>query len=275
MIRLLQLTDCHLLPSPEARLVGVQTERTLEEVLTAVQRHPFWPPAALLLTGDLVHRPALEVYRRLQAKIEPLGIPYMALPGNHDDPKLLWQVMPRSCLELGRWQVVGLSSWQPEGKVVRPSLSGSEAYAGLLAPEELVLLEEVLRESHRPTLIALHHPPVEIESPWMDEMGLLNREDFWRIVERFPQVKAVVFGHIHQEFHHHHRGIDLWGTPSTCFQFRPYSERLAIHPLPPGWRWLVLHDEGVVTTEVGRLPNLPEGLELGYRSRKNSGGSAT
>ncbi len=256
MIRLLQLSDCHLGATPEERIVGVQTERSLEAVLEAVQRHPFWPPAALLLTGDLVHRPALETYRRLKRRLDRLGVPYMALPGNHDDPRLLWEVMPRrEVFQLGRWRIVGLSTFQP----------GS--YGGILTEKELALLEEELLGSLRPTLIALHHPPIPVSSPWMDLMGLANREALWRILHRSDQVKAVVFGHIHQEFHRHRHGIDLWSAPSTCFQFRPYSDRLIIDPEPPGWRWLVLHEEGVVTSQVGRLSELPEGLDLAYRSR--------
>lgn len=264
MIRLLQLTDGHLPASPEERIVGVQTVRSFEEVLEAVRKHPFWPPAALLLTGDLVHRPDAAAYRWLRERLAPLGLPCMALPGNHDRPDLLWREIPRiEVLELGRWRVLGLSSWR-EG-----------SYGGLLSDEELALLRRALIEGgNRPVLIALHHPPLPVESPWMDAMGLANRERFWEIIERFGgSVRAVVFGHIHQEFHHHERGIDLWSAPSTCFQFRPYSDRLVIDRKPPGWRWLVLHEEGVVTSAVGRLPRLPEGLDLRYGERKRSSGS--
>ena len=40
--------------------------------------------------------------------------------------------------------------------------------------------------------------PLPTGAAWLDTMILGNAEEFFALLARFPQVKAVVFGHIHQ-----------------------------------------------------------------------------
>jgi Icc protein len=61
---------------------------------------------------------------------------------------------------------------------------------------------------------------------------------------------------VHQQVDVVHHGLALLATPSTCFQFEPGSRRFAIDRSAdsgrPGYRWLELHADGRVRTEVGR-----------------------
>jgi len=66
-----------------------------------------------------------------------------------------------------------------------------------------------------------------------------------------------VWGHIHQHFAQRRNGIQLLATPSTCIQFLPGSERFALDPVPPGYRWFDLHADGTFTTGVQRLQEIP------------------
>ena len=43
-------------------------------------------------------------------------------------------------------------------------------------------------------------------------------------------------------------------TPSTCAQFLPRSEFFALDDRPPGLRWLELHADGHIETEVAWVP---------------------
>lgn len=243
-LRLVQITDTHLLGHPAERFEGVDTAATLARVVAHLRARRE-PMDALLLTGDLVQDPSPAAYRRLLAILEPLAVPGYCLPGNHDDPVQMAASLRGTPLALepvagfGPWELLFLNSHVP----------GS--HGGRLAAPELEALERRLsatRAAH--LLVAVHHQPVPIGSAWMDAMGLDNGAELLGILERESRVRAVIWGHIHQVFEAEHRGIRLLGSPSTCVQFRPRAKDFAIDPLGPGYRWLHLHPDGSIDSGV-------------------------
>ena len=242
-----QLTDTHLFANEHGEMFGVRTAQSLRAVLEEVK--PLQPqPNLLLLTGDLSQDETLDSYIHLREVISSLDIPAYWLPGNHDTPSLMEQILettpisPEKSLQVGNWNVLLLNSAVPE------------CVYGKLSSESLAWLEEQLQQkSEQPTLVALHHPPVAIASTWMDEINLRNPEDLYVILDRHPQVKVVLFGHIHQEFDTYRNAIRYLGTPSTCVQFQPQSREFAIDELQPGFRLLTLYADGSHATTVKRI----------------------
>lgn len=226
------------------RFDGVDTSATLARVIAAIQRLRLRPDA-VLVTGDLVHDPAAAAYLRLRRQLEGLDLPVYCLPGNHDDPGMM-----RTCLgpsrigvggivDAGGWRLVLLNSW----------IHGSNG--GRLAQTELDFLCQAVEETReRFHLVALHHPPVSIGSPWMDAMGLQDPEGLLEIIDRRSSIRAVIWGHIHQAFSTRRGGAALLGTPSTCIQFTPGSDRYRPDHRPPAFRDLWLHADGTVESRV-------------------------
>nr|BAL53724.1 calcineurin phosphoesterase C-terminal domain protein [uncultured Gammaproteobacteria bacterium] len=257
-LKVLQLSDCHLREQPGQLLMGVDTEQSLLDVLAHLERCALWPPDLILLTGDLVQDPSASAYERLLCHLESLHLPWVALPGNHDDPEWMARILGRSqilhCAKrilTPSWQILCLNSHLP----------GSPA--GYLNAGELEFLTQSLKHGpDLPALVAVHHPPLSICSAWMDTMALVNGEELLRLLERFPKVKGVVFGHVHQVVASRYGSIGLWSAPSTCFQFQPGAPSFALDPSPAGWRWLELHADGQIQTWVERLDHLPPGLDV-------------
>lgn len=256
-LKVLQLTDCHLMERQGQTLMGVDTELSLRKTLEYLRGHHDWPPDLILLTGDLVQDPFLSSYQRLLSLLEPLEVPWVCLAGNHDDPDMMKQILCAEGPHCARriisthWQILCLNSHRPH------------SHQGHLAEKELAFLQDTLmgdRERH--ALIALHHPPLSIGSTWMDAMQVDNGNEFLELVGGFHQVAGIVFGHIHQVFCSHHASIKLWSAPSTCFQFKPGSDDFALDDRPPGWRWLELHPNGHIDTRVERIANPPCGLDF-------------
>src|SRR5512145_2198058 len=48
------------------------------------------------------------------------------------------------------------------------------------------------------SLVLLHHPPVPMDSPSMDELGLLDGPELSALVARHPRIRGVAWGHAHQ-----------------------------------------------------------------------------
>jgi Icc protein len=260
-IKILQFTDTHLFAGEDGRLVGVATYASLRNVidLALAERGK---PDLILLTGDLSQDETPESYERLRELIGTIGSPAYCLPGNHDTPALMTEVLAvqgsairNDCsFVCNNWQVILLSSHWP-GHV-----------EGLLNESELERLEDALAlPSYEHALVCLHHNPVSVNCAWMDKISLTNPEALFSILDAESRVRALLWGHVHQEFEGERRGIKLMSTPSTCVQFQPGGANFAVDDRPPGYRWLELHSDGTIGTAVGRLPSTPEGLILASR----------
>jgi 3',5'-cyclic-AMP phosphodiesterase len=240
---LIQLTDCHLYADPDSDHKGVKPGRTLEYVCRHIaERHP--DLALLLLTGDLSQDESIPSYELLNFQVSQLAVPVYALPGNHDARGHMVaafgdQIELAGKIELSHWRIYLLDSTVP-GKP-----------GGMLAQQELDRLQQELqRYPVTPSLVALHHHPVPIGSVWMDQLGLHNGNALNSILHRHNQIRAVLFGHIHQEFLRRTGNTLYLGTPSTCIQFKPSSLIYAVDTLPPAYRVLNLHADGMFDTHI-------------------------
>jgi Icc protein len=249
-IELIQLTDQHLFGDPARALRGVPTLPALRATLTAA-RSELDACDAILATGDLVQDDA-GGYAHFRDEMGRLGRPVLCLPGNHDDVPAMYAALaqpPFQCggtWDAGNWRVVLLDSTIP-GET-----------AGRLVDDEMTYLEQALAAAHdRHALVCLHHHPVPMHSAWLDGVGLANGAEFLALLRRFPNVRAVVFGHVHQAYDAVHDGIRLIATPSTCSQFKPGSDDFAVDERPPAWRSLTLHADGRLDTTLRWLDDRP------------------
>jgi len=254
-LEILQLTDTHLFADPHGRLLGQNTRRTLSLVLEAALRERTFD--LVLLTGDLVHDESIEGYRYLRDELRALHIPYYCLPGNHDDLVLMSRVFDartagnEASTKADGWNLVLLDS----------TVQGQDG--GHLDDRQLDLLDTCLAaRPSDPTLVCLHHQPVPVGSAWMDTIALDNPEQFFVILDRHPQVRAVLWGHVHQEFSSRRKGVRLLAAPSTCVQFLPGSDTFALDARTPGFRWLALGAGGEIETGVERIAAYPDPLDL-------------
>ena len=87
----------------------------------------------------------------------------------------------------------------------------------------------------------------------MEPIGIRNPEALFAVTDRHPQVQAMLWGHIHQEFDQLRNGVRLLASPSTCVQFAPGSEEFQVDQEAPGYRWLRLYADGRLETAVSRV----------------------
>jgi Icc protein len=245
-VKLVQLTDTHLFADPAGCLRSVPSLPALEATLEAAAAD-IRGADAILATGDLVQDDprGYPLFRRAFAG---LGKPVLCIPGNHDDAPALTAALAGAPFQVGGhvdfpgWRIVLLDSSVPRRA------------AGRLADTELARLDAALGSApDRHALVAVHHHPVAMESQWLDTVGLENAGDFFAVLDRHPQVQAVVFGHVHQAHETVRRRVRILGTPSTCAQFRPRTRDFVVDNLPPAWRTLELHADGRVVTDVAWL----------------------
>jgi len=256
-ILLVQLSDSHLFADADGSLLGMNTHdslrRVIERVLAEQERVDL-----VLATGDLSQDGTDASYQQFRHMTAAIKAPARWLAGNHDEPLPMERAAAGTDLldavtDIGNWRVVMLDS----------SIPGS--VPGYLDERQLQLLEQALADAgERHCLVCLHHQPVSIDCAWMAPIGLRNPEALFQRLESFPQVRALLWGHIHQEWDQQRGDLRLLASPSTCVQFEPGSDDFKVdEQRPPGYRWLALHDDGRLETGVSRLKDFAFSVDYG------------
>jgi Icc protein len=208
----------------------------LTSAVEAVQRLPD-ELDAVLMSGDLADTPSDGEYEFVREQLARLGVAVYVLPGNHDDRDALRRHFDipgpvgspvQYAVDLGPLRLVVLDSTRP-GDV-----------RGELDAARLEWLDAALaREPEQPTLVALHHPPVSTGIAAWDELGLAvaDRHALAGIVQRYPQVRRVVAGHVHRTMAGNLAGRAVLTVPSTYVQTRLAfgSGEIEIAAEPPGF----------------------------------------
>ena len=242
---MLQISDTHLHATRDSRMRGVNTYDTFRAVIDRAQTDRRWPADAVLVSGDIVQDESRAGYELFRSEMERLNVRTLCLPGNHDDPKLMDEILSgdpfQVCgsIRLGDWSMIMLNTF----------LTGEDA--GGLGDRRLEALGHALAEhDSQHVLVCMHHQPLNMGSAWLDGVGLRDAEQFLRVIDSHPNVRGVLWGHVHQASDRTRRNVRFLSAPSTCSQFLPNSDFFAIDSRPPGMRWLSLHANGEIETKV-------------------------
>ncbi|HXS28132.1 MAG TPA: phosphodiesterase [Steroidobacteraceae bacterium] len=243
LVRLVQFTDPHLYGDEAGRLRGVATYPALIGAIEHARARD-WPPDAILATGDLVQEDA-GGYALFRRAFGELGVPVHCLPGNHDIREAMRRELTDAPFTLGGYVDIGL--W----RIVLLDSTVEGSAGGHLSDSALAELDASLAHAReRPVLVCLHHHPVAMSSRWLDRVGLANADDLFGIIDAHRNVRAVLFGHVHQSFEGLRGRVRLLGTPSTCAQFLPHAEEFAVDARPAAYRTLELRPDGTLRSEV-------------------------
>lgn len=249
-VTIVQLTDCHLFTDPNGSLREIATRPRFRSVIEDIcERVPDFD--LLVVTGDTAHDEAQATYEEFREELGDWTERLRIVPGNHDNRAALRRVFPAATEEIGDrvgfrvergdWFVIGLDS----------QLTGEDA--GELGSGQLAWLDDRLAaDPLRSGVLFLHHPPIAVESPWVDRIGLRDAGALEAVLARYPRVRAVVTGHVHQEASGRCGGADVHTSPAVGPQFRPHTETLVIDPSPPAYRIVELHPRGEWSTTVVR-----------------------
>ena len=250
-VRLVQITDCHLYREADGKLLGLKTLESFHAVRDAVKAEHDVPDLALV-TGDISQDGTAESYQRLCAGVTELSYPQYWIPGQHDDLPVMAEHLhganihaDKRLLAGARWQIVMLNSGVPH-----------RVY-GKFLQDQLDLLAQALHDyPDRHLLVVLHHHPVKVHCFWLDTIGLNNPDAMMALLKKHKKQVVVLWGHIHQAFDSVQDGMRLLATPSTCVQFKPFSQDFQADTENPGYRLLNLNDDGSVDSNVVRVDSV-------------------
>jgi Icc protein len=239
-LRVIQISDCHLSELPHTLYRGEDGEGHLHRVIDRIIE---WQPDLLLATGDLSEDASRASYSRLAACLDSIDAPVLALPGNHDDPAVMQHFFPDGpwngplVTDFDSWRFILLNSKKPCG------------IEGTLSTAMLDGLSSALEaRPDTPALVALHHQPVLVGAHWIDRYALQQPQQLFSLLDGSTQVKALIWGHIHQGFETNHRQIRLLGAPSTAANSVPATDRFTLDARGAACRWFKLCSTGEMET---------------------------
>ncbi|PPC75591.1 hypothetical protein C4K68_19505 [Pokkaliibacter plantistimulans] len=251
----LHLTDLHLTRHPDDMHHGFNAWQRWQQMI----EHCLLSPAAdqprpdlLVLGGDLAQHPEAITYQALRQCLDQLDLPWVCVPGNHDDVSLMRQLWGDSAglpcadqWQAGRWQLLLCDS----------TADGDGRGSGSLSAAALARLQYQLQHPQAEhQLVVLHHHLLPVNSPWQDEVMTGNAAEVLALLDQAPQLRGVLCGHVHQA-HHWRRGHwQMWSTPAVAAQFAAGQQGFLLEPQPalqaPAGRWLQLGDDGSMRTST-------------------------
>lgn len=239
-----QITDVHLgfEPGNPDELNRKRLDKALRTLAEMTPR-----PDLLLATGDLADTgDDFESYSRLKEAMADLPFPVFYALGNHDGRQAFRASFPDAPMPDGFHQY---AIERRDLRILVLDTLEEGRHGGAFCETRAAWLKARLAEAPgRPTLLVLHHPPIESGHSWMTE----NPEAEWvkrleAIVAAQSNIVAVIAGHLHRPVVAQWAGTTLAICPSTAPQvaldFQPIDpdrpdDRPMIVADPP---WFALH----------------------------------
>lgn len=262
-MRIVQITDTHLFGKQDEQFNQLNTLDSFTAVVEQVKHLQQQAPVNLIvLTGDISQDGSFESYQKCADGLKDFSCPIAWIPGNHDALPVMASAFSASSftserhIVIGPWQFILLDSHY-ENRI-----------SGLLPASQVEFLNQCLTNHPQMALVFLHHHVLPIGSQWIDAINLHHSDAFLRSIDCFPQVKAVVSGHVHQDSLQLRRATPFITTPSTSIQFKPDSMHFALDDNMPGFRVFNLNPDGTFETSIERLSYqrcfIPDMTSKGY-----------
>lgn len=224
LLTFIHISDTHL--NPDRDYIGYGDFPPLagaEALVESIQNLPF--QADLILhTGDVVYDPDPSAYDKVKDLFAPFEMPIYYIAGNHDDNDGLQQHL------MGQDAIPNLHyAFEKNGVqfVCVDSNGPAEVPAGYVPDEQLTWLEQLCTaDDQRPLVIAIHHNPIPVGVPWLDDwMRMTNGLDFHEVVKKArDRLVGVFHGHIHQNTTVYRDGILYSAATSSWTQLHAYPD---------------------------------------------------
>lgn len=216
-----QLSDIHVRPRGQLYKGLIDSNAMFAQAIEHLHQLDRRPDL-VLISGDLVDEGQPDEYAMLAELLQPLQLPLLLMPGNHDSRPALRQALAHAeaghaylpsdgplhyCIDQHPVRIVALDSCVPGRHHGHIDAQGLEWLARTLAADR-----------RKPTLVLLHHPPFVSGIGYLDDYRCLDTQALAQVISEAPNVEAVLCGHVHRVMFRRWAGTVLATCPSTTTQ---------------------------------------------------------
>jgi 3',5'-cyclic AMP phosphodiesterase CpdA len=215
-MKIVQLSDLHL-TLPGAKLFGSAPLARLELAIDRIlENHA--DADFCLLTGDLADAGGDAAYASLAEALRRLPMPAHLLPGNHDSRAALRRHFLQLANNDGGFMQAALAT--PGGYfLLLDTVEPGAPWGSYCIQRREWLAQQLAAAGDLPLYVAMHHPPLALGIPSMDQFALRDAEAFWSVIAPHrTRIRHLFFGHLHRPIGGSWRGIPFSCTSSPNHQ---------------------------------------------------------
>jgi 3',5'-cyclic AMP phosphodiesterase CpdA len=215
-MKIVQLSDLHL-TLPGAELFGSAPLARLELAIDRIlENHA--DADFCLLTGDLADAGGDAAYASLAEALRRLPMPAHLLPGNHDSRAALRRHFLQLANNDGGFMQAALAT--PGGYfLLLDTVEPGAPWGSYCIQRREWLAQQLAAAGDLPLYVAMHHPPLALGIPSMDQFALRDAEAFWSVIAPHrTRIRHLFFGHLHRPIGGSWRGIPFSCTSSPNHQ---------------------------------------------------------
>lgn len=216
-----QLSDLHIAGPGRKTYNLAPMAENLARTITHI--NAMTPGADLaIVSGDICDSGALDEARRAKDLLDELKCPYYVIPGNHDRRATLFNVFGGDTCPARNADFINyvIESDDHDLRLIAMDSTIAGAPGGELGLRRLAWLEAQLASDtqRRPTLLFLHHPPVDCAVRETRIDGFVGAEALGKIVARYSNIERIACGHIHLLTHTNWHATVVSTAPSMGLQ---------------------------------------------------------
>lgn len=217
-INIIQITDTHVFATDAGRLEGYATNQffnqAIEKITSQNKQTDF-----IFLTGDISQDRSVESYEYAAARLNQLNVPVYWIVGNHDAASATVQSVFSRYQNMHALQHLATPYW--DFVALNTRREGTDN--GYVEPDEMerfVARLNMVNKSQKQVAVIMHHHPVPVGTPLVDDCMLQDSEDLLKIVKGRSEIKLIICGHVHGDYQIDVSGKKLETCPATSFQWK-------------------------------------------------------
>ncbi len=211
-----QISDTHVASSSKKAYGVAPTADNLKICVDNInQLDP--KPDLVLLTGDITNASLREEYDLAFALLNKLDMLYFVIPGNHDDRIKTKLIFNKHCPAVSTPQnfIQYVVDDYDIRLIAMDSTTPNEA-GGELCESRLAWLDGQLeKDTDKPTIIFMHHPPIKVGVIETDIDGFIGANKLGEIVKKYNNIEQIICGHVHLQTHTRCHGTVVTTAPSV------------------------------------------------------------
>ena len=213
-----QLSDIHLRMDGRTFNNAADTHETLSLCLRHVVKQELGVDL-LLVTGDLADYPDPRAYSYIREKLDQIKLPYLIIPGNHDDRLMVYEVFK----DLGYYPndhsfIHFVSDDYPLRFIALDTLDPATGGAKMCETRLNWIYSRLKEQQNKPTIIFMHHTPFLTRMPFDSKHAFPGAGELEAIVTQFRNVQGVFCGHLHRPIFSRWGGTIAVVAPSITMQ---------------------------------------------------------
>lgn len=204
----------------------------------------------IIVSGDISDDGTIDSYIYADQEFAKLNIPTYWCAGNHDNLDTLAKIFrPSFCHIGGQVLIDGWRLYVINSVAIDEYDPNTNRSRGIVTSQQREKLNKQLDMQPEPSVIVLHHPPLEIGG-WQDDKILKDRDTFRALLYKHDNVRIVLSGHVHCFSIKKEKNIIYTTASSIGYAISSQMPRYTIEQGNEGFSCITLNEKEIIVENI-------------------------